>query len=395
MKNRHNYGFFLLKNMQKHSNKENAKPGIQNFIKRLGILTGFCLFMMGEAIFLEGCSAKKTVNKHRRPLSAVVKPVKRMNVDKVISVSGSVKAKYSAPLIFQSSGIVKNIFVNAGSKVSKDTLLIQLRDDHTKVQIRWASVQLAGKKADYKRSKEMYEKKIWSYTQVEKAHTEMESASLELEKAKVNDSNMKITAPFTGHVGFFQTNGKQLSPGSAVQQGQEVGRIVSDETIVEFELSEIDAEQVKVGQKVLIQMEGEEILPLASVVNAKEPYSDPVSHMVKFNANLSEKKTSYQDGTFVKVRVTLKDAAPAFLVPAEAVIPDSGQYVVYVVKDSGGVFNDEKVFIAKAISVTPGPQLNGLTSIGEKIQGIEEGDMVITEPAEMVKDGLPVILAKE
>ncbi|WP_207760907.1 efflux RND transporter periplasmic adaptor subunit [Holospora curviuscula] len=318
-----------------------------------------------------------------------------MNVDKVISVSGSIKAKYSAPLIFQSPGIVKNIFVGAGSRVLKNQPLIQLRDDHTKVQIRWANVQLAAKKADYQRSKEMYEKKIWSYAQVEKAQTEMASASLEVEKAKVNDDNMRITAPFTGHVGFFQTNGKQLSPGSSVQQGQEVGKIVSDETIVEFELSEIDAEQVKVGQKVLIQMEGEGILPLASVVSAKEPFSDPVSHMVKFNANLSEKNTSYQDGTFVKVAVTLKDAAPALLVPTEAVIPDSGQYLVYVVKDSGEIFDNEKIFIAKAVSVTPGPQLKGLISIGEKLRGVEKGDLVITEPAEMVKDGLPVILTKE
>ena len=225
--------------------------------------------------------------------------------------------------------------MGAGSRVLKDQVLIQLKDDRTKVQIRWANVQLAGKKADYQRSKEMYEKKIGSYAQVEKSHTEMASANLEVEKAKVHNDNMKITAPFTGQVGFFQTNGKQLSPGSSVQQGQEVGKIVSDETIVEFELSEIDAEQVKVGQKILIQMEGEGILPLASVVSAKEPFSDPVSHMVKFNANLSEKNTSYQDGTFVKVRVTLKEATPALLVPTEAVIPDAGQYFVYIVKDSG------------------------------------------------------------
>ncbi|ETZ07583.1 hypothetical protein P618_200218 [Holospora obtusa F1] len=395
MKNQYNPGFALQKDKQKFYQKKNVQNTTQNSIQNFLRLVVFSCFVGGGFIFLEGCNTKKEVNKGRRPLSVIVKPVERMNVDRVISVSGNIKAKYSAPLIFQSPGIVKTIFVMAGSRVSKNQLLIQLRDDHTKVQVRWAMVQLSGKKSDYQRSKEMYEKKIWSYAQVEKAHTEMESAALELEKAKVNDDSMKIKAPFTGRVGFFQTNGKQLSPGSAVQQGQEVGTIVSDETIVAFELSEGDADLVKVGQRVLIQMEGDGVLPLESTVSAQEPFSDPVSHMVKFTANVSEKNTSYKDGTFVKVRVTLKDAAPAFLVPTEAVIPDSGQYVVYVVKDSGEVLNGEKVFIAKAVSVTPGPQLKGLTSIGEKLRGIEEGDKVITEPAEMIKDGLPVIIAKE
>ena len=58
-------------------------------------------------------------------------------------------------------------------------------------------------------------------------------------------------------------------------------------------------------------------------------------------------------------------------------------------------FNKEKIFIAKAISVTPRPQMKGLISIGERLRGIENGDFVITEPAEMVKDGLPVIVTNE
>lgn len=352
--------------------------------------------VMGTEIFLSGCGKNKAKeNKTMRFLSVIVKSVERRAVDKVISVSGNVKAKYSAPLVFQTAGIVQQIFVKAGEKVTKGQVLVQLRNDHTKVQVQWAKVQLAGKTDEYENAKKMYAQKVWSDTQVKKARTEMESARLELEKAKVNDDNMQITAPFTGYVGFFQTNGKQLSPGSSVQQGQDVGKIVSDDTIVEFELAEADAEQVSVGQRVVVKMEGNALLPLATTVSAKEPFSDSVSHMVKFNADISGQGHSCQDGTFVKVRVTLKDAALALVVPQEAVVPDSGQHFVYVVKDAGEMINKDKLFVAKAIAVTPGPRQNGYTSIGDKVNGLEPGDLVITEPAEMVQDGRGVIITKQ
>lgn len=357
-----------------------------------------CMVSLSVSVFT-GCSGKKqTLSRSRSYTSVIVKAVEERKVEKVIAVSGNVKAKYSAPLVFQAPGLVKSILVTAGSKVTKGQTLIELRDDHTKVQVQWAQVNFIGKKAEYKRSQEMYEKKIWSYSQVEKAQTEMESARLELEKAKLSDANMRIVAPFTGYVGFFKSNEKHLlSPGSSVQQGQEVGKIVSGENVVEFSLSETDAAQVKTGQRVVIQREGGALLPMSAQVSAKEPFSDPVSHMVTFNTDLGEQSHVCQDGTFVKVRVTLKDSATAFVVPQEAVVPQSGQYWVYVIKDVAGapVENGKKISLAKAIEVVPGPQEGGYISIGEKLQGIQVGDFVVTEPAEHIRDGQGVIVTKQ
>jgi membrane fusion protein (multidrug efflux system) len=346
-----------------------------------------------------GCGKKKLpLSKNRSYTSVIVKAVEERQVEKVIAVSGNVKAKYSAPLVFQASGLVKTILVTAGSKVTKGQTLIELRDDHTKVQVQWAQVNFVGKRAEYKRSQEMYEKKIWSYSQVEKAQTEMESARLELEKAKLTDANMRIIAPFTGYVGFFKSNEKHLlSPGSSIQQGQEVGKMVSEENVVEFALSETDASQVKTGQRVVIQREGGTLLPMSAQVSAKEPFSDPVSHMVTFITDLGTQSHVCQDGTFVKVRVTLKDAATALVVPQEAVVPQSGQYWIYVIKDLAGapIENGKKVSLAKAIEVVPGPQEEGYISIGEKLQGIQVGDFVVTEPADHLRDGQGVIVTKQ
>ena len=348
---------------------------------------------------LTGCGKnKQALTRNRSYLSVIVKAVEEHKVEKVIAVSGNVKAKYSAPLVFQSPGLVKNILVSAGDKVNKGQTLIALRDDHTKVQVQWAQVNFVAKRAEYKRSQEMYQKKIWSYSQVEKAQTEMESARLELEKSKVSDANMHIVAPFSGYVGFFKSNEKHLlSPGSSVQQGQEIGKIVSGESVVEFSLSETDAGQVNLGQRVVIQREGGTLLPMSAKVSAKEPFSDPVSHMVTFISDLGEQNKVCQDGAFVKVRVTLKDAATALVVPQEAVVPQSGQYWVYVVKDSARapVENKKKISQVRAIEVSPGSQERGYISIGEKLQGIQVGDFVVTEPAEHLRDGQGVIVTKQ
>ena len=348
---------------------------------------------------LVGCGKNKQVaSRNRSYTSVLVRAVEERKVEKVIAVSGNVKAKYSAPLVFQAPGLVKKILVTAGSKVTKGQPIIELQDDHTKVQVQWAHVNFLAKKAEFKRSQEMYQKKIWSYAQVEKAQTEMESARLELEKAKLSDANMRIVAPFTGYVGFFKSNEKHLlSPGSAVQQGQDVGKIVSCENVVEFSLSETDAGQVQIGQRVVIQREGSALLPMSAQVSAKEPFSDAVSHMVTFITDLGDQSHVCQDGTFVKVRVTLKDAMKALVVPQEAVVPQAGQYWVYVIKNIEGapVENGKKISLAKAIEVTPGPQEGGYISIGEKLPGIQAGDLVVTEPAEHLRDGQGVIVTKQ
>ena len=109
MKNQRNYDVFILNNLQRCMYTQwtslKYKISTRGFIKRLATLIIWGILMEVQSIFLGGCSPKKAANKDRRPLSVVVKPVERMNVDKVISVSGSIKAKYSAPLVFQSPAL--------------------------------------------------------------------------------------------------------------------------------------------------------------------------------------------------------------------------------------------------------------------------------------------------
>jgi membrane fusion protein (multidrug efflux system) len=183
---------------------------------------------------------------------------------------------------------------------------------------------------------------------------------------------MKIKAPFEGEIGLFS-----ISEGAQINPGQEITRLVrSDPMNVEFQVPESEVKDIHVDDEVQVLVEHADVLPVNGVIKAIEPYADPATHSTRVIANLDNSEGKFRDGSFASVTLFLSRDDEAIVVPKESIVHDGDQDFVYIVVN--GRARQRPVIISF--------QDKGKV----KIEGVNEGDVVVTDPVELLVDGIPV-----
>ncbi|OJU73376.1 MAG: hypothetical protein BGO07_04490 [Alphaproteobacteria bacterium 40-19] len=335
------------------------------------------IIYIGMGILLGGCSKKQSASSIQGTAVLVkVAEVQKKPIKQKVTVSGVVRAKHSIPITAQTSGIVKKISFQPGGTVNKEQVLIVLEDEQAIAQLQQAKSQLQASQATLSRQIALQEKNYGQKSLLEKAKAEVAAAQAELAKAELNLKYTRITAPFQGYVGLCT-----LGQGSPIRQGDELTRLVSPEKEVEFELADSQASLIAVGQ--VVDVEGPSGLPLECQITAIEPYADAVAHTVKARASFPKGQgQEFRDGAFARLVVFLSRSEEAIVVPQQAVGSEGGQDFVYRVQAIG----DKKQLKAVMTPVTVGAQEQDYV----EVEGVNPGDLVVTDPVEFLLDGSPI-----
>jgi RND family efflux transporter MFP subunit len=361
---------------------------------------------------LSGCggNAQSTSHIAVQPASTAAQPLEVKVYDVVPSVArgdlmipASLSIEGVAIITTRREGVVAQLSVTEGSKVTKGSVIARLSgDDELQAQLRQAQIELDRLKVEqgqldalirlnrneFEREKTLAKDGLSSQKDVERAQFKFDAAVLELEKSKVAATGARakvdeikaqlqqsvITAPISGVV-----TRRFTELGSSVSRNDKIVEISPTSPLqVKFQVPQPERTRLAAGSSVGISLIDGDAIVATARVRRIEPVADPASNTFGYVADVVGGK-NLLPGLAVNVRVPRSVSGPNFLVP-QSVFPASSEFrrgtaaTVFVVE--GTKCAVRSVWI------------NGLE--GENVEiasGINTGDRIIVSPPTQLRAG--------
>jgi membrane fusion protein (multidrug efflux system) len=304
-------------------------------------------------------------------LPAEVVHAKEQILPTYIEAVGTIKANESLIIRPENTGRVDVISFTEGSFVKKGSPLVHFDDAIYKAQVAEAEARVLLSKTEFQRVDKLFNKGATSGTTRDSAFAQLQINRAQLDQAKVSLARMTLKAPFSGIVGL-----RQFSPGDYIIAGSDMLKIVDISKMkLDFQIPEIYLPQVKSGQKLDIKLASFPDQNLTGEVVAISPQISEQGRNILVRASLPNHNNMLRPGLFAKVQLLIKEES-SITVPEQAIIPQGGQFMVYLYKDE---------------KVTPAPikiikRFQGQVAL----TGINAGDVVITAGQLKLQPGSPI-----
>jgi len=278
-------------------------------------------------------------------------------------VHGVVRAENQVLVRPEISAPVAEVLVRSGAPVERDQILVRLKDDELREQLRSAEadVRLAEAsaaearartdelEARARRLRSLAEDDLVSPQELESvvlqleasragtlaAEARVEQARASVEERRTALARTRVRSPVAGRVGERQVEvGMLAAPDTVLFR---VGRL--DRVIVEVTLTEEMLARVRAGQPVVIRSKGRDAASIEAELTRVSPFLAAESFTTVGEIDLDNPDGLLRPGMFVTVRILYGASEEATLVPTSAVWEDprSGERGVFVVDDDRGL----------------------------------------------------------
>jgi RND family efflux transporter MFP subunit len=335
------------------------------------------------------------------PIEEIIRPVRYQQViiggsGRLRSFTGTAKAGIESKLSFKVNGTVKEINVKVGDSVKRGRQIASLdaTDYSIKVKeaeagLREAESQELNAKNNYDRAKSLYETNSIAKSELDAARAQFESTKASVERmrsslqyARLQLSYTRLVAPINGTISEV--------PGEInenVNAGKHLVTITSEgELEVEISMPEVLISKVKTRNEVSVTFDAIRDKTFTGKVSEVAVSTGGLSTTYPVKITLDEEDPQIRPGMAAKVIFKFEDSDELnrIIVPPVTVGEDSeGRYVFTVTPDAEG--NG----IANKVRVIVGDLTGGGLEI---IDGIVDGDLIITAGVTRIQDGQKVKL---
>jgi len=291
---------------------------------------------------------------------------------------GSLRSNESVVLRPETAGRIASIGFRDGVAVSKGVVLISLDAATQAAELDQAKANLELARANQQRTRDLFEKKFISRQALDNtdAALKVQEALVALAEAKL--AKMSIRAPFSGVVGI-----RNISVGDYVKEAQELINLEDISRLkIDFRMPEIYLSQLKPGLKLEVSSDDLPGQRFEALLDALNPLLDAGGRAISCRALLEHAGAQLRPGMFVRVRLILDRHSKALLIPEQALVPDSQAPYVFRVTDGKAVRTPVKTGLRRNAQV-------------EIVEGLHDGDEIVTAGQLKLRDGAPVRLLGE
>jgi membrane fusion protein (multidrug efflux system) len=308
-------------------------------------------------------------------------PTKLRNIETLVEAVGTTKANRSVKIMALSEGVVRNISFTDSQNVTADDILLKLDDEIERADLAEAKARLKEAKQSLQRSKSLRKRDAVSVSMVEKLVSEVEIAQAETERAARRLQDRIIQAPFSGRIGF-----SDIEIGSHIKEDETIA-VLDDlsKVKVEFFLPETLYGKVHVGTAILAEAAAFEDQIFKGQVEAIDIRINETSRSFKARAIIENQDGKLPAGMFLRLSLIL-DASPVLSIPEESVIIDGAQNYVFAIDTT------QKPYKASKTSIKIGRRAFGWLEV---LDGLQEGQQVITRGIQKVRDGSSVNISNQ
>ena len=303
-----------------------------------------------------------------------------------LSSVGNVRAFRGVELSTEIGGLVLTVPIKSGMDVKEGELLIKLNDASDVAQLKSLQAMADLAKVINERDRQQLEIQAISKNvfDTSKADSASKQAQVEQQTALVAKKNLK--APFSGRVGIVMIN-----PGQFVNPGDKLLTLQTlDPIFVDFNLPQSNAEQIQVGQEIVVTTDAFKDASFTGKVTAVSPKVDTNTRNIQVEAQLANPDKKILPGMFANVNIKLGSEMKMLTLPQTAVTYNPYGSTVFIAKPTGKKDKQGKPALeAQQVFVTTGPTRGDQVAI---LKGIDEGVTVVTSGQLKLKNGTPLIV---
>lgn len=290
-----------------------------------------------------------------------------------IEVTGKVEAEQDVNVSPEIAGVITEVFVTEGQKVSKGEALAKLSSEILERTLDELTVQQELTLINYQRQKNLWDQNIGSEMQFLQAKNSKESLEKRIASLNSQIEMANIKSPVSGVVDVvYQKKGHIGSPQVPFAKVINISKIKVYADVSEFYLTKIET-----GDKVELffpALNRELKAPIYQIGNTIDPNNR--TFRVRINLNNSDNMIKPNLQSIIKLRDYLNKEA--IVVPSLYIKEDFNGNYTYVVENNSG----KKV--AKKVYVKTGVTNNNITEI---VEGLSAGMQIISEGFNQVSDG--------
>lgn len=301
-----------------------------------------------------------------------------------IELQATVQTKENLILNAEYGGILQQLLVKEGQKVSKGQTLGRIDDGGLSSQLAQMETQAALAKTTFERQQNLWNQKIGSEIQYLQAKTNYEAQVKAIGQMRAQIAKTIIRAPFSGTIDEIVSE-----RGSVVGPGTPILRIVSlGNMYLEAEVPEKNIGTIKKGSDVIVNFPA-----LGETINTKvtqvSNYINPENRSFNIQIAVPNKNGNIKPNLSSKIQIKDYSNAKAITVPTSIISENAdGEQYLYIAQNPDKDGNA----IAKRVIVKVGLSQGELVEITD---GIKDGDLIISEGARSVKDGQKVAIIKK
>lgn len=343
------------------------------------ILTGLLAAVGGAAWFVINSATQSTPVTDAANDSLAV--VSRRDIESRLLLSGEVLPAFLIEVKSEVGGKAQQIHVQPGQFVQKGELLLTVDDTDLLTDKKAAQTEIDGarlavekNRGNYDRAKALYEEKLISKEVYANLEADLRISENSLEKAQsrlqtVEDrlNKTRIVAPANGTVLDIPiTEGQVVVAAASVNSGTIIMKFADlSHLLIDTHVNQVDVPKVTPGQRVLINMQGDNSEPVGATVEFVAPLATVKNNIKGFQvqAAIDPGETRLKPGMSVSMTLPVAQAKSAVSVPIAAVFSEEKERVVFV--KQGETTEKRKVTI-------------GVTnlSFAEITSGLNEGEQI-------------------
>lgn len=312
--------------------------------------------------------------------SVSVVTASKQSVSDDFSLMGTIAANNDVVIMSETQGRVVKVNAQVGEYKTAGSVIVEVDDELKEANYKAAKLSYEKAKNDLDRYEALYKDKSISESQIEQARWAFQSAESQYIVARRQYRDTKITTPISGII-----TARPVDIGSMLQgspQPSVVANVVDISKLkVKINVAEKDVFKLKLGDKVEVTTD---IYPSASfegnVITIAAKGDD--SHTFPVEVRIENSKTyPLKAGMFGRVNFTLKSRADYIIVPRETIVGSLKNAKVYVVKDN-------------IVNLRPVKVGNDIGTNVEIISGIKEGEVIVVNGQNNLKDNASVVVRK-
>lgn len=320
--------------------------------------------LVGAAIISGGCSSSTSEETQgRNMVTPAVEAIEARfgSLPLEDRISGTVIADNQVDIYAEANGIVEQVLVQNGDRVTRGQALLRIRDTELRERIKQsqagleiakarqeqAEANLAQLQSQYDRAKSLADRNLSSQAEIDNitaqltsakasmslAIAEVNQAQSELDEAQVNLSRTVIRSPVAGLVGH-----RMVEPGQLITGNSRLFIVGDPQNVrVNIVLTERMMSYISEGMNVEISNQAYPDTVVRATISRISPFLDPVTHTTTAEIDINNETRFLIPGMFVAVDVFYGQSQNATLVPNSAVYrhPLTGIEGVYVARSIG------------------------------------------------------------
>lgn len=291
-----------------------------------------------------------------------------------LELQASVQTEQNIVLNAEYAGMLTQVYVKEGQRVSKGQQLAKIEDGGLSQQLAQLKIQADLAKTTFERQKKLWDQKIGSEIQYLQAKSNYEGQEKAVANMQEQLSKTVIKAPFNGTIDNIITD-----QGTIVSPGVQIMRIVNlGDMYLEAEVPEAYVGNIKEGTeaKINIPVLNEEVT--TKVVQASD-FISPNNRSFRVKISIPNKEGKIKPNLTAKVKINDYTNEKVVQVPVNILSENAeGEQYVYRAVQKG------EDLVAERAIVTTGRTQDGKIEI---LSGINAGDKILLEGARSVKDG--------